>query len=1224
MASVPNPTFGCGNFLPGFGPHDVPRYDGPYSPIGVPGGGIPGVPGGPDPPDPPEPDEYHYCCKGSTGGPPAVQKGHCVTKFVPGGSAPPSVAEVCGVGGHAYPLGSPCLEIDLGDPINNPYVPQKCYDPPPPPPFNCRCCIIDEETNYDTKTISDLETGVIITIEEIEIRKIRECRDVKIPCTYEGGVEKTIEGNIANIQAAGYKNIKKMPANSIDNEECPVKDAVLETCCENDSPGAAQDCCPEVILWGEKTTIVDPDPTYRTPTTPGGAAQCACGLKPVKIDWSYAPGSYYGENCLPGVKTWTYTWEQECLSHVWADRLKAKKDKDTKEVNDAVLQHGSKVTTFPDISKIGKNCKDQDTLACTKPCPNIVMQYEEIDECVVRPGEEERRPPVTPTPGGETGAGGTSIIRIPDPGGDLGGAGGTGTSIELALGVDFAVNNSNPTVGEQITFEVTPNPPIATLESANWIFDYHDEGGNVVDTAQDPYFMTHTYTQAGLYSVWLQVQDDGTLYEHGIPKNAQELKIGYIDVKVAGPGGGNAPKSLPPPFGRAVPEIPPKSVLYGKRKDPTINLNHLSNQTSWGLTQDTQAGPFDPDIDLSVPQRIPGNPVVKNTLDLPKNIFSRNIGTGIDYTIRNSNLFTDWNNGYGYQVNPQTIIRSINPQLIDAFKKMKKVDGSKFTRTDVYTIFKNRILDGTFNSLATPDLNFDAGEFFKLATKTKDLQIPNIERSTNAIQNQGGALAWLELNSVPADVNGPPARHINKVMNWKFLPTDINMYIPISVGGTTKNLFVKDDGTFSPYSTLIVQDGDYIIVNGKKLFCNTERDHAIIPSEGARQTASKLLGGTGQINLTVSSPHSARVEYSNNLNLSGEDPRDQIIFAKLEASSIATEETPQSLLYKTKATYKVVDTTTAQGLREFNEYIKYKFFHRTFTMAWDDLFLDHLEHAGKYEVESEDIIFNAPKTNKTLPLLTRHIPYYIGILPTNRQTYLPFNEKSIITQLDVDTNIVERTLKIVPTLDPDLWKDTPFIQTKLGWPVGNKIDIFGKTNIQNIISEYNPSATVYKQAYKVDGRLTTGTDVPRNKKLLRILYDIVVNNLDKNYVLEKQGIGRGVYWFDIFSRLTLTEFNRFTFLSNAPTLLPTIAKGLYANIKILSPLKYAGEVAFNKTCLLRRKEGASEDTFPQVKKTNITRQRFLYSSTGVRDTSQSITNKERTEAKRGRTAPTLS
>ena len=48
-------------------------------------------------------------------------------------------------------------------------------------------------------------------------------------------------------------------------------------------------------------------------------------------------------------------------------------------------------------------------------------------------------------------------------------------------------------------------------------------------------------------------------------------------------------------------------------------------------------------------------------------------------------------------------------------------------------------------------------------------------------------------------------------------------------------------------------------------------------------------------------------------------------------------------------------------------------------------------------VESEDIIFNAPKTNKTLPLLTRHIPYYIGILPTNRQTYLPFNEKSIIT-----------------------------------------------------------------------------------------------------------------------------------------------------------------------------------------------------------------------------------
>ena len=47
MAPFPNPTFGCGKFLPGFGPFSIPKYDGPKNPVGVPGGD--GV--GPPPPE---------------------------------------------------------------------------------------------------------------------------------------------------------------------------------------------------------------------------------------------------------------------------------------------------------------------------------------------------------------------------------------------------------------------------------------------------------------------------------------------------------------------------------------------------------------------------------------------------------------------------------------------------------------------------------------------------------------------------------------------------------------------------------------------------------------------------------------------------------------------------------------------------------------------------------------------------------------------------------------------------------------------------------------------------------------------------------------------------------------------------------------------------------------------------------------------------------------------
>ena len=138
---------------------------------------------------------------------------------------------------------------------------------------------------------------------------------------------------------------------------------------------------------------------------------------------------------------------------------------------------------------------------------------------------------------------------------------------------------------------------------------------------------------------------------------------------------------------------------------------------------------------------------------------------------------------------------------------------------------------------------------------------------------------------------------------------------------------------------------------------------------------------------------------------------------------------------------------------------------------------------------------------------------------------------------------------------------------------------------------FNPDITRLKEGMRTtSGAQTFGSPTTinpiRKKTGLRLLYDIV-KELTTNYFLDTEGIGKGVNTFDVFSRLGLMEFNKFTGLENSSYLMPLIRKGLFFNTSLYPPLKRVGAHTFKKTRLLQRKANVSPDRFLPIKTLNI-------------------------------------
>jgi hypothetical protein len=566
-------------------------------------------------------------------------------------------------------------------------------------------------------------------------------------------------------------------------------------------------------------------------------------------------------------------------------------------------------------------------------------------------------------------------------------------------------------------------------------------------------------------------------------------------------------------------------------------------------------------------------------------IFADRIDSNIAYVLRNKKNSGDWDSTKAAGVTPNAVYNSLRPDVQQLVNQIRNYDGTPITEIQIYNMIGTRILDGSVGRITLKYLQ-------NLAESSKKRVPTTILRSSNSTVNEVAAAVLIDSNKFTLDPSKATGRMMNILPNWKTLATDIDQYLPVTIGGAEKRFYINDDNTFiaSPLGeNLKIKDGNYIdITRGGKtqrLFTKSEIDHAFILPETARQKALSLLGADTGRTLEVSAPGSlSSIEFDYSLSA----PRQNFYVLSAVLSSINTIPSPVGsfLLKDSTLQYDLVDTSTTAGLDELNAYIKYKVNHRVFILDDEDLIFDYLDNTGKITMKQTDILFDSPKTNKSTPLLTRQIPWYILVYPTNRRDYNIFNDKSQFVSIESD-GAITRSLKCTTTIIPEFNKGQTNKFVRIETDGKDAVDVLGNSNTQTRITKITPTDTVFTTGYKEGDKFVAADAYTRTRKKtgFRLVKEIITE-LNTNYLLGLNAGGKIVTEFDVFSRLHLSQFTMLSKLENFTTIRDAIRNGLVEGVRVIPPVSHSdADISYRRTLLLQRKLDAPDDTFVPIKGT---------------------------------------
>lgn len=606
--------------------------------------------------------------------------------------------------------------------------------------------------------------------------------------------------------------------------------------------------------------------------------------------------------------------------------------------------------------------------------------------------------------------------------------------------------------------------------------------------------------------------------------------------------------------------------------DPTI-IGTLLEENPMGLE----------DADLAFDLTPPAPTIARNT-SRHTELFNKEIDSNIEYVLSNQDNTGNWNSNYTAGVTPDSLYRSLKPEVRTLLEEIRNYDGTPLNKNQIFSMIGSRVLDGTLDAIPLRLLR-------TLAEDSKSREPVLIKRSVHDKVNEIAAVSLIERDMFSLDVSNAKGNMQNILPNWKTLASDTDKRIDCKIDGEIRQFYLNDDDTFIERSSLSIHDGDcFKVKRGDKtydLFVKSEKDHAFLLPERTRQKAINLLGGDSGRTLEVSASILSNIEFNYSLTAT----RQPYYMLSCVLSSITTKPSPTGsfLLKDTTARYELADTVTDAGLAEVNAYIKYKANNRVFLLDDEDIILDYIEDTSSLTMKQTDILFDSPKVNKTIPLLTRQIPWYIIVYPTNRSDLNIFNSKSQIVSMETSGTVI-RQLRCRTSIVPNLSKEQTNKFVRLQTNGRDATDVWGNPNTQARITQITPGDKIFTTGYREGNDLVSAsTFTPARKKTgLRLLKEIITE-MDDNYLLGFNGIGKSVTEHDVFSRLYFHQFNRLLGLENFPLIRDSIRNGIFSDVKVVPPIKSADKrINFFKSLLVQRKAkaAATTDTFQPIKSLN--------------------------------------
>lgn len=611
--------------------------------------------------------------------------------------------------------------------------------------------------------------------------------------------------------------------------------------------------------------------------------------------------------------------------------------------------------------------------------------------------------------------------------------------------------------------------------------------------------------------------------------------------------------------------VPPCPPTQGLQQNAPGN----SNIPTPGQFSQSLITPPNLDLDLTLIARTPETIYRVRPNQVYLNIFKNYVHKSVGYYLERNGRTLDWKSEPYYDLNLQVIENSLSDNLLKIITNIRDVTGDLVPKKYFLGLIRQKLVENKLDEIDTYS--------WEILSKQEKTKIFTPEKTNNSTVNINLAFSYLEKTMVALDPENTSNQFLGKdSLLVKTLATDTEKALPIIIDGVETKYYINDDDVVIARAGLKIEDGDYINLTTssgtRRLYLTSEKDHAYTISTFEKYVAISLLGGEPKINLTASSNYSSLVEFTYDLSTTRQD----MYFLKLKTDSINTKQ-KSPYLDTTVAEYELMPTETRADFSAINEYIKFKSTHKIFPIMYDDLILDHMLTSSSISLTQDDIRFDghSRKNNKTVPILVRTLPWYIIIIPTDRQEYNPLLATSV---LNIGrSRIVSRSLKFkIPTnkkvFNPDLPNQYyPIVRRTSTYP---EEDIYGSESLDGRKATISQTDNIFSNTYKTQEKPT------RTKKTgLRVAYEII-KELNDNYVLDK-----GITYFDFYSRMNMNQFSEFK--NNVRSgLLTEISSGLFGP-KIYNPVKRAGDSASRRTALIKRRASApAEDNYTQIKGTN--------------------------------------